>query len=135
MQGPANNTTDERNVAKQPTANVTVSGLSEFDYLGKDDSDLARDDDDENEVKEDGANPNGTRKSLEKDFEIAAEEDATEAESPVRVPTASVLRPEETYDDLDDTAINNDRTSQSAFKINPVATYHQRSHNHQQQRQ
>ena len=77
----------DRQTSKQPTGNLTISGVSEFDYLGKEeDSDLAKD---ENPVKdgdgdgEDGEDENDdTRKSLEKDFEVAAEEDATQAESP-----------------------------------------------------
>lgn len=68
-----------------------MSGLSEFDYLGKEDSDLARD---EEQNDNGGDEQDGTRKSLEKDFEIAAEEDATEAESPIRAPTAVIRREE-----------------------------------------
>ena len=54
--------------------------MSEFDYLGKEDSDLARDDGEKEKCQED--QEESMRKSLEKDFDVAAEEDATEAESP-----------------------------------------------------
>ena len=72
----------ERVASKQPTGNGTISGLSEFDYLGKEDSDLAREEAD----NEDDSKNDGTRKSLDKEFQDAAEEDATQAESPVDSP-------------------------------------------------
>lgn len=72
--------------SKQPTGNATISGLSEFDYLGKEDSDLARDEDNEEDSKNDG-----TRKSLDKEFQDAAEEDATQAESPVDSPEVNAV--------------------------------------------
>ena len=81
--------------------------MSEFDYLGKEDSELARD--------EDGDEPNQeTRKSLEKDFEVAAEEDATEAESPEPVAKTSALE-----DPAESTTIPD-------FRINPVAATYSR---------
>ena len=93
--------------------------MSEFDYLGKEDSDLAREenDDDGDENRDDG-----TRKSLEKDFEDAAEEDATQAESPVALPKIQVEPAEDEFD-----------TEVPDFKINPVSTYQRRPKNSYQQ--
>ena len=49
--------------------------------MGKEGSDLEKD-----EINEEGSIKDGTRKSLVKDFQHAAEEDATQAESPVDSP-------------------------------------------------
>lgn len=49
--------------------------------MGKEGSDLEKD-----EFNEEGSKNDGTRKSLDKDFQHAAEEDATQAESPVDSP-------------------------------------------------
>ena len=94
--------------------------MSEFDYLGKEDSDLAREENDDDDGDEN--RDNGTRKSLEKDFEDAAEEDATQAESPVALPKIQAEPPEDDFD-----------TAVPDFKINPVSTYQRRPKNSYQQ--
>lgn len=60
-----------RKVSKQPTSNVTISGVSEFDYLGN--SDTADKNKKEDDQEKEDLDP--TRKSLEKDFQEAAEAD------------------------------------------------------------
>jgi len=64
---------NERQVSKHPTSNVTLSGVSEFDYLGSEtgdnpekNQDSKKNSNDQEEEEEEDLNP--TRKSLEKDF-------------------------------------------------------------------
>lgn len=96
-------------MSKQPTSNVTLSGVSEFDYLGgtgdKEEADDAAD--------EDELNP--TRKSLEKDFKQAAEDSAeggaSQNESPVQAP------PEFDGDEEDDEG------EMPEVRLNPVQVF------------
>ena len=63
----------DREVVKRPTTNVTLSGVSEFDYLGDDTAEKEK----PKVEDEDGISDfDPTRKSLEKEFEVAADEDA-----------------------------------------------------------
>ena len=76
---------EKRQASKQPTGNQTLSGVSEFDYMGKSTpEDMEKDDDLE---RDETAEFDPTRKSLEKDFQEAAEEENAERPlSPVRAP-------------------------------------------------
>jgi len=66
---------DDKVIGKRPTSNVTLSGVSEFDYLGDesnekektDEPDQAKEKSEQNDDEVEDFDP--TRKSLEKDFE------------------------------------------------------------------
>lgn len=70
---------NDRQVSKHPTSNVTLSGVSEFDYLGSETGDNPEKNEDskkksndqgerEEEEQDEEEDLNPTRKSLEKDF-------------------------------------------------------------------
>ena len=99
-----------RQASRQPTGNQTLSGVSEFDYMGNETpEDAEKDDDLERDLT---AEFDPTRKSLEKDFQEAAEEENAERPmSPVRAPGV---------DGVDD------YEACPQFRINPVQTYDKR---------
>ena len=73
---PAEVKDDSRKVDKKTTGNITISGVSEFDYLGSEERDDIEEEgqnqegdaDDQGDKNEDEADFDPTRKSLEKDF-------------------------------------------------------------------
>ena len=101
---------EKRQASKQPTGNQTLSGVSEFDYMGNETPEDAEKDDDLE--RDETAEFDPTRKSLEKDFQEAAEEENAERPlSPVRAPGVEGAE--------DDVAC-------PQFRINPVQTYDNR---------
>lgn len=64
---------------------MTISGVSEFDYLGSEHSKEQEENNDSDLERE--AEKDTTKKSLEKDFTEAAEADAENELSNVKVPT------------------------------------------------
>lgn len=103
------NSKSSRKISKKATENMTISGVSEFDYLGSEhDQEENQDSDLERENEKDN-----TRKSLEKEFIEAAEADAENELSNVKVPT---------FDDANDM----DRSEVPQFTINPVEVYSKR---------
>ena len=99
-----------RQVSKQPTGNQTLSGVSEFDYMGNETPEDGEKDDDLE--RDETAEFDPTRKSLEKDFQEAAEEENAERPlSPVRAPGVEGAEEDVAY---------------PQFRINPVQTYDNR---------
>ena len=100
-------------MSKQPTGNVTISGVSEFDYLGSENEDGKEEE--AQDEKEEYEDDDPLRKSLEKDFVEAAEEDAAEGLSPV------FANPD--FEREEDEAI----PEVPMFRANPVDTYERRN--------
>ncbi len=96
---------NDRQVEKDPTSGILLSGVSAFDYLGSETAENPEQDENKK-----GEEKNSTKKSLEKDFIEAEQVNDDEGYSPVVEPN---------FDEAENTEIPN-------FTINPVATYEKR---------
>ena len=96
---------NDRQVEKDPTSGILLSGVSAFDYLGSETAENPEQDENKGEEEK-----NSTKKSLEKDFIEAEQVNDDEGYSPVIEPN---------FDEAENTEIPN-------FTINPVGTYEKR---------
>lgn len=71
---------DDRMVSKKATENMTISGVSEFDYLGNSDQSKENQDEKDSDFDRENEGKDSTKKSLEKDFEEAEQAEQAEQE-------------------------------------------------------